>query len=84
MNLKDYLQSNGIKGVWFAKQLGVNYTTLHFIKHGARATEEMATRIESLTKGAVTKEELMQCTIPKPQKQDQYTLSKTEEQEQYV
>lgn len=60
MNLKQYLQSEGIKQIDFAKKLGISRRTMDFIMAGDRDIKlSTAAKIVKLTRGAVTYKDLV-------------------------
>ena len=55
MTLKDYLEHNGIKKVWFASELGISGQQLNGYVHGHRTPNIMLIlKIQALTDGKVS------------------------------
>jgi len=60
MNLKDFIRTNGLKQIFIADKLGISSCHLSLIMNGNTApSKNLAIRIEHLTRGIVTKEEVM-------------------------
>ena len=61
MNLRDYMHFNHLTDVMMAKKLGVHRCTFNTIKHKKiPCSVRLAKKIEDLTNGQVTIQELMQ------------------------
>lgn len=66
MNLKKYLEENGIKIGSFAKRIGVSRQTLDRILNGHEVVLSTALKIEDITEGKVTCRDLQPRMLPKP------------------
>lgn len=59
MNLRDYIHFNRVKNIELAKELQIHVNYLRLIKNGkAIPSERLASHIEMLTGGQVTRKEL--------------------------
>jgi len=58
MNLKDYLKKENISAIKFSKRLGVAESSVFRYLKGENATFKIAHRIQKLTNGEVTYEEM--------------------------
>ncbi len=59
MNVREYLDSRGMKLIWFAKEVGVSPRTIYNIIEGLGASKPVAYRIEHVTNGLVPAHTIM-------------------------
>lgn len=62
--LEEYLDSKGIKHLFFAEQLGISTKTLYSIMKGNDTKLSIALKIEEITKGAVKAKDLYKLKKP--------------------
>ena len=69
MNLKNYLNENGLKIDWFAKQLGISRSFFYLILNGQKPVPmHLWRKINELTKGYITLEELLHDSLDRAEK----------------
>jgi len=59
MNVKEYIEKNGMKKTWFAEQCEISLATLYNIMKGDRVGKFIALRVAGMTNGEVKAESIM-------------------------
>lgn len=59
MNVKEYIEKNGMKKTWFAEQCQISLATLYNIIYGEKVGKFIALRIEAKTNGMVSAQSIM-------------------------